>query len=543
MTATQLTPDQAWTALDAAAHATRETRIADLFTLEPERLQRLTVAAPGLTLDLSKQSWTLAGLDAALDLARATDVEGARAALYGGRPVNASEGRAVLHMALRAAPEDGFEALGAPVMGEVEAVRQAMRRFADDVRSGAARGATGKPFRAVLHIGIGGSDLGPRLLWDGLRPLNPGIDLRFVANVDGTEFALATADLNPAETLVVIVSKTFTTQETLANAQAARTWLVASLGEEGAKAHLAAVSTALDKTSAFGVAPDRVFGFWDWVGGRYSLWSAVSLSVGIALGWEAFAALHAGARAMDAHFRETPLERNAPVLLALAQVFSRDGLDRRARSVVPYAHRLRRLPAFLQQLEMESNGKRVGIDGKPVERGTAPVVFGDEGANVQHAYFQQMHQGPDVVPLEFIAVREPMDGPADMHRKLLANAIAQAEALMVGRSEAEVRDELAAKGMAPAEIDILAPQKTFPGDRPSTTLLLDRLDPQTLGALIALYEHKTFVEGVIWRINSFDQWGVELGKTLAGRVLGELEGGASGDHDPSTTTMIGRLKA
>jgi glucose-6-phosphate isomerase len=535
-----MTLTDAWTALKRAAQS--ETRIVDRFAQEPDRLARLNVRAAGLALDLSKQSWGLDGLDAALDLARAAGLEAARERMFAGEPINTSEGRAVLHVALRAPVADGYAAQSAPVMAEVDQVRQAMAHFAGQVRSGAIKGATGKPFRSILHIGIGGSDLGPRLLWDALKPIRPAIDLRFVANVDGTEFALTTADLDPAETLVVIVSKTFTTQETLANAEAARAWLGAALGEEAAKGHLAAVSTALDKTSAFGIAPERVFGFWDWVGGRYSLWSAVSLSVAVALGWEAFAALHAGARAMDIHFRDTALDRNAPVLLALAQVFNRDGLDRRARSVVPYAHRLRRLSAFLQQLEMESNGKRVGKDGKPVAHGTAPVVFGDEGTNVQHAYFQQMHQGSDVVPLEFVAVREPMDGSPEMHAKLLANVIAQAEALLVGRSQAEVRAELATRGLAPAEIDILAPQKTFPGDRPSTTILLDRLDPQSLGALIALYEHKTFVEGVIWGVNSFDQWGVELGKSLATRVLAELEGGALGDHDPSTAAMIGRLK-
>jgi glucose-6-phosphate isomerase len=400
-----------------------------------------------------------------------------------------------------------------------------MKAFAEGVQSGELKGGTGRPFKSILHIGIGGSDLGPRLMWDALRPLKPEIDLKFAANVDGTEFAVATANLDPAETLVVVVSKTFTTQETLANGEAARAWLAAALGEANVGAHLAAVSTALDQTSAFGIAPERVFGMWDWVGGRYSLWSAVSLAVATALGWEVFERLLSGAREMDAHFRTAPLEANAPALLALAQVFNRDGLDRRARSVVPYAHRLRRLPAFLQQLEMESNGKRVGRDGSPIGHGTAPVVFGGEGTNVQHAYFQQMHQGPDVVPMEFIAVAETDEASADMQAKLLANVIAQAEALMVGRNDPN-----------------LGPERAFPGNRPSTLILMDRLTPERLGALIALYEHKTFVEGAIWGINSFDQWGVELGKTLAARILPELEGGKPAAHDPSTTALIQRLK-
>jgi glucose-6-phosphate isomerase len=532
----------AWATLDAAARATETTRIADTFAAEPDRLTRMTVEVAGLTLDLTKQSWTGAGLTAALALARAADVEGARARMLGGEAINSSEHRAVLHTALRAPAGADIRAEGKPVMAEVEDVRRRMAAFAGQVRSGAVKGATGKPFKAILHIGIGGSDLGPRLLWDALRPLKPAIDLRFVANVDGAEFALVTADLDPEETLVVVVSKTFTTQETMANAEAARAWLAAALGEAGAKAHLAAVSTALDKTSAFGVDHERVFGFWDWVGGRYSLWSAVSLSPAIALGWDVFEGILKGGAAMDGHFAAEPLESNAPVLLALAQVFNRNGLGRGARSVVPYAHRLNRLSNFLQQLEMESNGKSVGPDGKPVKHATATVVFGGEGANVQHAYFQAMHQGTDITPMEFIALARSDDGPADMHRKLLSNVLAQAEALLVGRTEADVRKELEAKATPAAEIETLAPQRAFPGNRPSTLILLDRLTPETFGALIALYEHKTFVEGVIWGINSFDQWGVELGKAMAGRILPELEGTAVNPHDPSTAALIGRLK-
>ncbi|MGR4865381.1 glucose-6-phosphate isomerase [Caulobacter sp. LARHSG274] len=534
--------DAAWTRLEAAAQAAGEKRIVEMFAAEPGRLAALTLDVAGLHIDLSKQAWDEAGLEAALDLAHAADVEGARARMLAGEAINGSEGRAVLHTALRAPAGADIQAGGVPVMAEVEAVRARMKAFADAVRSGQIKGATGKPFTAILHIGIGGSDLGPRLLWDALRPIKPTIDLRFVANVDGAEFALTTADLDPEQTLVIVVSKTFTTQETLANAGAARAWLAAALGEAGANQHLAAISTALDKTAAFGVADDRVFGFWDWVGGRYSLWSSVSLSVAVACGWDVFEGFLAGAAAMDQHFATASLENNAPVLLALAQIFNRNGLDRRARSVVPYSHRLRRLASFLQQLEMESNGKSVGPDGQSVKRGTAVVVFGDEGTNVQHAYFQCMHQGTDITPLEFIALAKSDEGPAGMHEKLLSNVLAQAEALMIGRSTDDVRAELVAKGVPEAQIATLAPQRTFAGNRPSTTVVLDRLTPQTFGALIALYEHKTFVEGVIWGVNSFDQWGVELGKVMAGRILPELESGAAGEHDPSTTALIGRLK-
>jgi glucose-6-phosphate isomerase len=534
--------DAAWTRLEAAAKAAGEKRIVEMFDAEPGRLAALTLDVAGLHIDLSKQSWDEAGLEAALDLAHAADVEGARTRMFGGEAINSSEGRAVLHTALRAAAGADVTAQGVPVMADVEAVRVRMKAFAEAVRSGAIKGATGKPFKAILHIGIGGSDLGPRLLWDALRPVKPTIDLRFVANVDGAEFLLTTADLDPTETLVIVVSKTFTTQETLSNATAARAWLAQALGEQGANQHLAAISTALDKTAAFGIADDRVFGFWDWVGGRYSLWSSVSLSVAVACGWDAFQGFLDGAAEMDAHFASASLDRNAPVLLALAQIFNRNGLDRRARSVVPYSHRLRRLASFLQQLEMESNGKSVGPDGRPVKHGTATVVFGDEGTNVQHAYFQCMHQGTDITPMELIGLAKSDEGPAGMHEKLLSNLLAQAEAFMVGRTTEDVRAELVAKGVSDAEIATLAPQRTFAGNRPSTLLLLERLTPRTFGALIALYEHKTFVEGVIWGINSFDQWGVELGKVMAGRILPELESGTAGRHDPSTTALVERLR-
>ena len=533
---------QAWSRFDQAAQRTAGVRIASLFDAEPDRLARLTLEAGPLVLDLSKQSWTADGLDACLALARAAGVEAVRDRLFAGEAVNASEDRAVMHPALRAESHQAYSAKGELVTPEVIRGRQRMWSLATDIRRGEVRGATGEAFKAVLHIGIGGSDLGPRLVWEALKPLNPAIDLRFVANVDPSEGAAAMAGLDPATTLVVIVSKTFTTQETLANAEFARAWLRAALGEDGAKSHLVAVSAAPDRAEAFGVDPDRVFAFWDWVGGRYSVWSAVGLSCAIALGWQdGFQAFLAGAAEIDTHFRKAPLERNAPVMLALAQIWNRNGLARGARAVVPYAQRLRLLPAFLQQLEMESNGKRVRVDGSPVARATAPVVFGDAGTNGQHAFFQLLHQGTDVVPVEFVAVAANPDGPAEMQNKLLANVLAQAEALMVGRSEADVVAELVAKATPPDVIATLAPQRAFPGDRPSTLILLDLLTPRALGALLALYEHKTFVEGVIWGINSFDQWGVELGKAMASRILPELEGGPRGPHDPSTSALIDRL--
>ncbi len=533
-------PHAAWTELEAVARRDADARILDQFAADPDRLSRMTVDAAGLHLDLSKQSWTRAGFDAALALARAADIEGRRSALFGGEAINSTEGRAVLHPALRAPAGADFHALGDAVSAEVEAVRGQMRDYAHAVRSSIETGATGRAFKAVVHIGIGGSDLGPRLIWDALRPLDPAIDVRFVANVDPRDMAEALTGLDPQTTLVVVVSKTFTTQETLANAEAAKAWLAAALPAEGMAQHFIGVTAAPERAAAFGCG--RVFGFSDWVGGRYSLWSAVSLSCVIGLGWDVFQGFLDGAAELDRHFLEAPLEANAPVLLALAQIYNVDGLRRPARTVAPYAHGLRRLPAFLQQLEMESNGKRVRRDGAPVGRPTCPVVFGEPGTNGQHAFFQQIHQGPQVVPAEFIIVAST-DGQTS-ESPLWSNALAQGQALMQGKTEAQAHAELIASGASEAEADRLAPHKTFPGNRPSTAILMDRLTPRTLGALIALYEHKTFVEGVIWDINSFDQWGVELGKVLAKAVLKDVAAGApSPDLDPSTAALLTRLLA
>jgi glucose-6-phosphate isomerase len=496
-----------------------------LFEAEPDRVHRLTFEACGLALDLSKQPWSAESFTRAVDLARACGLEAAREALFAGEAVNASEGRAVLHMALRDPGARDWRAGDQAVAGSVRSELDRMLHFAWAVRNEGV-------IRAVVHIGIGGSDLGPRLVWEALAPAVPGIELRFAANVDPSEITAALAGLDPARTLVIVVSKTFTTQETLFNARAARAWLATA---PGAETRLAAVTAAPGAAADFGVAADRIFPFADWVGGRFSLWSAVGLSCAIGLGPETFAGLLAGAATMDSHFLSAPPEESLPVVLALAHVLNRDILGRPARAVVPYARRLRLLPAFLQQLEMESNGKRVGRDGQPVDRPTAGVVFGEPGTNGQHAFFQALHQGTDVIPLDILAVRKPVEGDPAAHLALLANAIAQAEALMAGRTEAEA---LAAAGGDP----VLAAQKAFPGDRPSGFLLMERLDAPALGALLALFEHKVFVEGVLWGLNSFDQWGVELGKVLAARILPELEGGALAPHDASTAALIARLR-
>ena len=524
------------------------TRITPLFAADPARAERFAAHLDDLTLDFSKSSIDDSALDALFDLAAAADLEGFRARLFAGEMVNVTERRAALHMALRA-PAGAAMRAQLPGGSEDAAAlsaheRDRMRAFVEAVHSGRVVGATGRRFATVVTVGIGGSDLGPRVATEALsigRSDTP-MQARFLSNVDGHAFADTVKDLDPATTLVLIASKTFTTQETMMNAAAMRGWIADALGEGAVAHHFAALSTNLSAVAAFGIASERVFGFRDWVGGRYSLWSAVGLSCAIALGWDVFQAFLDGGAAMDAHFLEAPLERNAPVLLGMAQVFNRNGMGRRARAVIPYSQRLRFLAPFLQQLEMESNGKRVSATGKPLENMTAPVVFGDPGTNAQHAFFQMLHQGTDVIPLEFIGVAENPEGPPGGHAKLLSNLLAQAEALMIGRSEDDVREELVAKGLDPAAIDELAPQRTFPGNRPSSLIVMDALTPHALGALIALYEHKTFVEGVVWGINSFDQWGVELGKVMANRILPELQGGPRAAHDPSTSAWIERLK-
>lgn len=532
-----LSSDDAWSQLVSVAEADRDARILDQFAEDPERISRMTVEAAGLFVDLSKQSWTARGMSAALGLARARDVEAARDAMFAGEIINTTERRAVLHPALRASKGCRFNALDEPVSEDVEAQREDLKSFVEDVRHGRLRGSTGKAFRAVVHIGIGGSDLGPRVVWEGLRPRMPEFLVRFVANIDPADRQEALAGLDPETTLVIIVSKTFTTLETLANANAVREWLQATLPSGGTVApHIIGVTADPRRAEAFGCS--RTFHFSDWVGGRFSLWSPVSLSCAIGLGWDVFEGLLQGAEAMDRHFVEAPLERNAPVLMALAQIYNVDGLGRTARSVAPYAYVLRRLPAYLQQLEMESNGKRVTRDGQPIDRMTCPVIFGEVGSNGQHAFFQQLHQGPEVVPTEFIVVRQTHDdGP---EQQLWANALAQSRALMIGKSSFEAWQEMVASGLSEEEASRLAPHKTFPGNRPSTSVVVDQVTPQALGALLALYEHKTFVEGVIWDINSFDQWGVELGKTMTRSVMSAASGGDE-ILDPSTVALLGRL--
>jgi len=450
--------------------------------------------------------------------------------MFRGEPINTTEGRAVLHTALRA-PRGT-----APFSGDVHRVLDAMLGYAETVRETATSG-----IRHIVNIGIGGSDLGPQMVVPALDAfVHPGLTFHFVSNVDGHDITPVLRQLKPAETLFIIASKTFTTQETMANAHAAKAWFLSQGGTDTAK-HFVATTTNVEAAAAFGI--HTTFGFWDWVGGRYSLWSAIGLPIALAIGAEHFRALLAGAHAMDEHFREAPLAKNLPVLLGLIDVWYRNFHGFTSRSIAPYHQGLRRLPAYLQQLEMESNGKQVDLNGEPVPFGTSPVVWGEPGTNGQHAYFQMLHQGTDVIPVEFILVKHPTHALTDLHTKLLANGLSQAQALMLGKTTADALLEKAPTASAALDPATLARHRTFPGNRPSTTLLLEMLTPHSLGALIALFEHRVFTSGTVWGINSFDQWGVELGKALCADLLPRLASGDVAGLDASTAGLLQRLRA
>mgnify|MGYP003643418047 CR=1 FL=1 len=531
--------------LDACRTGWKGRTLRAAFEADPGRFDRFHAQFDDLLLDYSKTHVDADTLALLVDLATAADLAGWRDRMFGGEAINATERRAVLHTALRAGPGRAIRLGDQDVGADVAGVLDRMEAFSDAVRAGAIRGATGEIFTDVVNIGIGGSDLGPRMATRALSPYREGGPrVHYVANVDGADLSDTLAALDPARTLFLIASKTFTTQETMTNAASARDWLASALGEAAVSDHFAALSTALDKVAAFGIREDRIFGFWDWVGGRYSIWSAIGLSLAIAIGFRNFAAFLQGAAEMDAHFSEAPFDRNLPVLMGLIGVWYRDLWDCRSLAVLPYDQRLEHFPAFLQQLDMESNGKRVTRDGVPVARPTGPVVFGEPGTNGQHAFYQLLHQGTDVIPCEFLVACEPHEATDAHHTKLVANCFAQSQALMRGRTADEVRAQMMAQGATAEEADRLAPHRTFPGDRPSTTLLYRRLDPRTLGRLIALYEHKVFVQGVIWNINSFDQYGVELGKELANALRGPIEDGeALPNADASTEGLVARFRA
>ena len=531
-----------WKAVAAHQSIVADLHLRELFASNPGRADALTLTAADLTVDLSKHRITDETIGLLCDLARRAELEERRDAMFAGERINTTEDRAVLHTALRAPAGTEILEDGANVVPDVHEVLERAGAFAERVRSGSWTGATGQRISTVINIGIGGSDLGPVMAYEALRAhRHPEIDCRFVSNIDGSDLVAALAGADPASTLFVISSKTFTTIETITNATSARRWLVEALGEAAVAQHFVAVSTNAEKVAAFGIDTDNMFGFWDWVGGRYSMDSAIGLSLMIAIGPVGFAELLAGFREMDEHFRDAPLEENLPAILGLLGVWYRNFFGWSTHAVLPYAADLHRFPAYLQQLDMESNGKRVRLDGSPVTVDTGPIIWGEPGTNGQHAFYQLLHQGTTIVPADFITVSSPaddvpVDDGGDQHDLLVANCFAQTAALAFGKTEEQVR----AEGVA----EDLVPHKTFPGNRPTTTILAPRLSPSVLGQLVALYEHKVFTQGVIWQINSFDQWGVELGKVLAtaiGPDLTDADPPTLG-HDASTNALIRRYR-
>ncbi|OGT90663.1 MAG: glucose-6-phosphate isomerase [Gammaproteobacteria bacterium RIFOXYA12_FULL_61_12] len=512
----------------------------DLFAQDPGRFARFSLEACGILLDYSKNRVREETMGLLFELARERELPAWIERMFGGEKINTTEDRAVLHVALRNLDGPPILVDGEDVMPSVRDVLSRMQRLSDAVRNGDWKGATGQRITDVVNIGIGGSNLGPLMVSEALKPYwQPGLKVHFVSNVDGTHLTETIKPLDPATTLFIVASKTFTTQETLSNANAARAWLVTSLGEAAVARHFVAISTNKAKVEAFGIDSANMLEFWDWVGGRYSLWSAIGLPIAIAIGMERSLELLRGAQCMDIHFRTTPFERNMPVIMAMLGVWYVNYAGAHSQAILPYDQYLRYLPDYLQQADMESNGKQVTRDGQPVDYPTGPIIWGSAGTDGQHAFYQLIHQGTRLIPCDFIAPVNSHNELGDQHDKLLSNFLAQPEALMRGKTEAEARAELEQEGLSAEQIAALLPHKCFPGNRPTNSLLMDRITPATLGALIALYEHKIFVQGVIWGLNSYDQWGVELGKQLANIILPELKGETTGGrHDASTQGLI-----
>jgi len=537
---TALASRPAWKALEVHHREIRDLHLRRLFADDPRRGERLAVEAAGLYLDYSKNRVTDETVRLLLRLAEESGLRGRMDAMFSGERINVTENRPVLHVALRAPKGASIAVDGKNVVPEVHAVLEKMSDFADRVRSGAWKGHTGKRIRAVVNIGIGGSDLGPVMAYEALKHYSDrAIEFRFVSNVDGNDFAEVTRDLDPGETLFIVSSKTFTTLETMTNANTAREWALRSLGGDARAVakHFVAVSTNAEKVSEFGIDTANMFGFWDWVGGRYSVDSAIGLSVMAVIGRERFAEFLAGFHLVDEHFRTAPFEKNLPVLMGLLTVWYTDFFGSQTVAVLPYDQYLKRFPAYLQQLTMESNGKHVTLEGAPVGADTSPIFWGEPGTNGQHSFYQLIHQGTRLIPCDFIAFVESLNPLGRHHDLLLANVFAQTEALALGKTAEEVRAE--------GTPERLVPHRVFEGNRPSNTILIQRLTPATLGKLVALYEHSVFTQGTIWSIDSFDQWGVELGKVLAQRIIPELESPKALDlrHDSSTNALIRRYRS
>ncbi|MGQ0662841.1 MAG: glucose-6-phosphate isomerase [Pseudomonadota bacterium] len=534
----------AWRALAAHRRAIAGLHMRDLFAADPGRFRRFSLRFEDLLLDYSKNRITADTMTLLYELARTAGVKEWTERMFRGEGINSTEDRPALHIALRNRGQAPILVEGVDVMGRINAVLAKMRAFTDRVRAGALRGYTGKPIAAVVNLGVGGSDLGPRMVCEALSHLRqPGLDVHFVSNVDGRHIGATLARLDPATTLFIVASKTFATAETLTNAATARAWLLAAMKDEAAVARqFVAVTANRAAACGLGVDPESVFELWDWVGGRFSLWSAIGLPIALAVGMDDFERLLAGAHAMDRHFQDAPIEDNLPVILALIGIWYTNFFGAECHAVLPYDQGLARFPAYLQQADMESNGKSVDREGRAVEHSTGPVIFGAPGTDAQHAFYQLLHQGTRLVPADFIAAALSAVPIGRHHDILIANFLAHSEALMAGKTAAEARAELKAAGLDAGAVERLWPHRACPGNRPTNSILFRRLDPATLGALIALYEHKIFVQGVIWGINSFDQWGVELGKQLAQRVLPALAGPAAG-LDGSTAGLIDHYKA
>jgi glucose-6-phosphate isomerase len=544
--ASRLTESPAWKALQAHHRQVSSLHLRDLFRQDPLRFQKFTIRFNDLLLDYSKNRITEETMALLLALPRELGVGGWIERMFGGEKINVTEKRAVLHVALRNRSEHPVLVDGEDVMPKVRAVLAQMRAFSAAVREGSFKGYSGKPIRNLVNIGIGGSDLGPLTVTEALQPYRgEGPRAHFVSNVDGTHLWETIERLDPETTLFIVASKTFTTQETLTNARSAREWLVRALGSPAAVArHFVAISTNSQAVADFGIDPRNMFAFWDWVGGRYSLWSAIGLSIAVSMGMDHFEELLTGAHEMDDHFRTAPFQRNMPVVLALLGVWYGNFFGATSHAILPYDQSLHRLAAYLQQLDMESNGKTATRDGSRVDYPTGPIIWGEPGTNGQHAFYQLLHQGTRLVPADFIVPLECHHPFENHHRILLANFFAQTEALMRGKTESEARAELERAGRGADEVESLLPHKVFEGNRPSNSIILKKLTPRALGGLLALYEHKVFVQGVIWNINSFDQWGVELGKQLAQTILPELSGPEPVEgHDSSTNGLINYFKA
>ncbi|MEI7455338.1 MAG: glucose-6-phosphate isomerase [Nitrosomonadales bacterium] len=537
----KLTLSTAWQALSAHYASIEPLHMRELFAADPSRFDNLSLKFGSVLLDYSKNRITEQTRKLLIDLAIQADLPASIERQFNGEKINNTEQRAVLHTALRNRSDRPVLFNGVDVMPDVRRVLSLMRAFSDKVRSGAHTGYTGRVITDIVNIGIGGSDLGPLMVCEALKCYaSPALRAHFVSNVDASQLVETLKKLNAETTLFIVSSKTFTTQETLTNARSARAWLVEKLASEDAVAsHFAAVSTNLSATAAFGINPDNVFEFWDWVGGRYSLWSAIGLPIALFIGMDRFEELLSGAHEMDEHFRTAPFEENMPVLMGMLGIWYGNFFASSSNAVLPYDQYLHRFAAYLQQLDMESNGKGVDRDGQAVDYDTGMAVWGEAGTNGQHAFYQLIHQGTRMIPADFLAPLHSQNPLGEHHAILLANCFAQTEALMIGKTSDEARAELVAQGLSGAELEALLPHKVFAGNKPTNTLLFDRLDPHTLGMLIALYEQKVFVQGIVWNINSFDQWGVELGKQLASKILPELQDGKIGaQHDESTRHLI-----